>query len=451
MGGQHGTQRRARPDSMAKPSHDGRVMTTLTGLPSTSSAARPPTPSDPRHRRPLVLVASLGGLTAAGTTLVVLCALGVIGWFVTDAGMHGAPRDGLRVAGLAWLAAHGSGVHVQGSAITLLPLGITAVCAWVTWRLGYRVGDSVSGHGPDAEDISNGERDWTVPTAVALFTAAYVVLVAVTGVLAASEATAPSIPAAITGAALLAIVFGGAGIAVGSGRAAIWAARVPLLLRVSLAGGRRITIAYLVASLVVVSASLILNFSTAATIASRLQADAGDTALFVLASVFVLPNAVIFGGAYLLGPGFALGAKTVVSPALVVLGPLPLFPLLAAVPAPGSGSALTKSLVAVPIVVAAWAVAQNHRRYPTVVWLDGIVRGGVAGVFAGIAFAVLASLAGGAIGPGRMRHVSPFVFDVLVHAIAYFGIGGLLAGVAMTWWTRRSLASTLPHGGSADR
>ena len=76
-----------------------------------------------------MLVASLGGLTAAGTTLLVLCALGVIGWFVTDAGIHGAPRDGLRVAGLGWLAAHGAGVHIQGSAITLLPLGITAdVC-----------------------------------------------------------------------------------------------------------------------------------------------------------------------------------------------------------------------------------------------------------------------------------------------------------------------------------
>ena len=425
-------------------------MTTLAGFSTPSPSATRPPYADPRHRRPLVLVASLGGLTAASTTLLVLCAVGVIGWFVTDAGMHGAPRDGLRVAGLGWLAAHGAGVHIQGSAITLLPLGITAICAWVTWRVGYRVGDSVSGHGPDAQDISNGERDFTVPTATALFTAAYVVVVAITGVLAASEATAPSVPAAITGAALLSLAFGGSGIAVGSGRAAIWAARVPLMLRAALAGARRIIVAYLVVSFVALGVALILNFSTAATIASRLQADGGDTALFVLATLFVLPNAVIFSGSYLLGPGFALGVKTVVSPALVVLGPLPLFPLLAAVPAPGTGSGLTRSLVVVPILIAAWAVAVNHRHYPTAVWLDGIVRGGVAGVFAGVAFGLVASLAGGAIGPGRMRHVSPYVFDVFVHAIAYFGIGGLAAGLAMTWWTRRSLRPHLPDGETAD-
>ncbi len=407
--------------------------------------------ADPRHRRPLVLVEFLGGLTAAGTTLLVLCAIGVIGWFVTDAGIHGAPRDGLRVAGLGWLAAHGSGVHIQGTAITLLPLGITAMCSWVTWRVGYRVGDSVSGHGPDAQDISNGERDWTVPTAAALFTAAYVMVVALTGVLAASVATAPSIPAAITGAGLLSLAFGGAGIAVGSGRAAIWAARVPLMVRVTLAGARRITMAYLVVSFLVLCGSLIMNFSSAATIASRLQADGGDTALFVLATLFVLPNAILFSGSYLLGPGFALGAKTVVSPALVVLGPLPLFPLLAALPSTGAGSGLTRSFVLIPILVAVWAVVRNHRCYPTTGWLDGIVRGGVSGVVAGFAFALLASLAGGALGPGRMRQVSPFVFDVLVHGIAYFGIGGLVAGVGMTWWTRRRLGADLVDGGSAGK
>ena len=39
--------------------------------------------------------------------------------------------------------------------------------AWAIWRLGHRVGDSVSGHGPDADRIADGERDWTVPIAAA--------------------------------------------------------------------------------------------------------------------------------------------------------------------------------------------------------------------------------------------------------------------------------------------
>jgi Family of unknown function (DUF6350) len=421
-------------------------MTALFSAPTTPSASgspfgRTPQSTDPRHRRPLVLVATLGGLTAASTTLIVLCAIGVIGWFVTDAGVHGAPRDGLRVGALTWLAAHGSGVRVQGVAITLLPLGITAVCAWVIWRLGYRVGDSVSGHGPDADDIVNGERDWTVAIATTMFAAAYVVVVALTGVLASTPATAPSMSAALGWAAVLALGVGGTGIAVGSGRAAIWAAATPQLVRVVLAGGRRIVMAYAAVSLVVLLGSLVLNFSTAATIASRLQADNGDTALFLLATLAVVPNAIAFSGAYLLGPGFAVGAKTVVSPSVVVVGPLPLFPLVAALPEQGNGPIWAPWLWVVPVLVSAAAAAHNHRRYPTLSWLDGLVRGGAAGVLAGVAIAVFALLAGGAVGPGRMRHVTPFVFDVLTHGIAYFGIGGLVGGALMTWWCRRFSAS----------
>ena len=44
------------------------------------------------HRRPLVPLAFLGGITAAASTLVVFLGLGVVGWFLTDGGAHGAPR-----------------------------------------------------------------------------------------------------------------------------------------------------------------------------------------------------------------------------------------------------------------------------------------------------------------------------------------------------------------------
>ncbi|WP_246355448.1 hypothetical protein [Nocardioides ungokensis] len=37
-----------------------------------------------------------------------------------------------------------------------------------------------------------------------------------------------------------------------------------------------------------------------------------------------------------------------------------------------------------------------------------------------------------------MQHVGPFSFDVLVHAITAFGVGGLVGGLAVTWWQRRA-------------
>ena len=51
---------------------------------------------------------------------------------------------------------------------------------------------------------------------------------------------------------------------------------------------------------------------------------------------------------------------------------------------------------------------------------------------------ILASVAGGAVGPGRMQLVAPVASDVMVHAITTFGIGGLFGGLVMTWWQRRT-------------
>ena len=85
-------------------------------------------PSDPRHRRPLVILATLGGVVAAGSVLLVCLAVGVLGWFVSDAGTHGEPRDALQVGALGWLMAHGSGVSVDGVAVTAVPLLLTLLC-----------------------------------------------------------------------------------------------------------------------------------------------------------------------------------------------------------------------------------------------------------------------------------------------------------------------------------
>ena len=51
-----------------------------------SAPARIASPAvDPRHRRPLLLVACLGGVVAAGALLTVCLGAAVTGWFLTDA------------------------------------------------------------------------------------------------------------------------------------------------------------------------------------------------------------------------------------------------------------------------------------------------------------------------------------------------------------------------------
>src|SRR3954471_6222885 len=217
--------------------------------------------TDAAHRRPLVLLAALAGVAAATSTLVVCLAGGVVGWFLTDAGAHGTPRDGLRIGALGWLMAHASGVHVEGAAITAMPLGLTLLAALLVWRLGLRLGDSVSGHGPDADAIADGMRDWTVASATAVFTLGYAGVAGVTHRLAATPATSPSLARTLGWTVLLCGLVGGGAIAVGSGRAAIWTSFLPLSLRAAAATARRVLTWYAAASLVVLCVALVLDWN----------------------------------------------------------------------------------------------------------------------------------------------------------------------------------------------
>jgi hypothetical protein len=417
-------------------------MTALLPSQTTRGAARPTV--DRRHRRPLVLLATLGGALAAGATLIVCMAVGMVGWFLTDAGAHGQPRDGLRAGALGWLAAHGSGLHVQGVLISAVPLGITLVCAWTTWRVAHKVGDSISGHGPDADRILDGERDWTVPIAASLFAAGYVVVTVLTASLASTPGSRPSTERAVMWSLGIVLLLGAPALAVASGRAAIWAARLPAALPPVLSATWSVLRTYSVVLLVAVLAALAVDLGTALNVLSQLGMDAKGAGLYGSSTLLVLPNAMLFGGAYLLGPGFAVGTGTLVTPSVVTLGPLPLHPLLAALPGTGPVPVWTPFLVAVPPLVSALAVARAQRRSPVVRWYDGAIRGCAAGLLAGLVVGLVTALAGGSVGPGRMQVVAPFARDVLVHALPAFGVGGLVGALVMTWWQRRTLGPPTP-------
>jgi hypothetical protein len=385
-----------------------------------------------------VLLAALAGVAAATSTLVVCLAGGVAGWFLTDAGAHGAPRDGLRVGAVGWLMAHGSGMHVGGVSITATPLGLTLLAAVLVWRLGLRLGDSVSGHGPDADAIADGMRDWTVPYATAVFTLGYAAVVGVTHHLAATPATAPSLARALGWTILLCGLVGGTAIAVGSGRAAIWTSFLPLSLRAAATAAWRMLVWYAAVSAAVLAVALVIDWDGAVNVMSQLHTSPGAATLLIGLCVLVTPNATLFSGSYLLGPGFAIGTHTMVTPTVVVLGPLPMFPLLAALPDSGPTPGWAVALLALPPLIAALAVYRALGRYPTTRWDEAALRGAGAGLLCAVGFAALAALAGGAVGPGRMADVGPFVFPVLLHGIATFGIGGLLGSLAATLRHRRT-------------
>ncbi|WP_370247927.1 DUF6350 family protein [Nocardioides sp.] len=388
-------------------------------------------------RRPLVATALLGGVVAAGGVLVVCAALGVIGWFLTDGGAHGSPRDGLRVGALAWAAAHGSGLRVEGSAVTLVPWGLTLLVAWSTWRSAVRVGEAVSGHGPDAARLGDGQRDLVVPTATLMFGTGYVVLAALATTLAGDAVTAPSTPRVLGAAVLLTLLLALPGIAVGSGRAAVTLARVPYGLREAAALTRLLLLRLALVALVWFLVALVRDFATAANVVSRLHADAGAVAALVVLSLVLLPNALACTTAYLLGPGFAVGTGTVVSTGTVTLGPLPDFPMLAALPDPGAPPGWTAWTIAVVPLVAALVAGRHRWRDPVVRWDDALAPVLAAGVATGLVLGLAAALAGGAVGPGRMREVGPFALQTTLHAVPAVAVGAVLGAAVVTLWVRR--------------
>jgi hypothetical protein len=194
---------------------------------------------------------------------------------------------------------------------------------------------------------------------------------------------------------------------------------------------------FLLASAAIFLVALGTDLGAALNVMSELHSDVGEASLYAGLALVVLPNAVLFAAGYLLGPGFAVGTATVASPTAVVLGRVPAFPLLAALPDDGAPSSWMALLLLVPPVVAAYAAARVHRLYPTTRWEEGAVRGCAGGILAGLVVGALAVVAGGSVGPGRMQDVGPFAGQVALHAVVALGLGALVGSLLATWSYRR--------------
>ena len=175
-------------------------------------------------------------------------------------------------------------------------------------------------------------------------------------------------------------------IAVGSGRAAIWAAFTPPTVRAGAAVAGAVLRSFLLVSAVVFLVALAVSFGDAATMTSRLHPSPAEAGLYALVNAAYLPNAALFSGAWLLGPGFAVGGATLVSPGAVVLGPLPVFPLLAALPSVGTPAGWVGGLMALPPLVSAVAAFRTLRGR-ALPWDQLALAGCGGGLVAGFGFA----------------------------------------------------------------
>ena len=119
---------------------------------------------------------------------------------------------------------------------------------------------------------------------------------------------------------------------------------------------------------VLAGASLAVHLPEVKAASDALAPGAGGAALLLLAQLAYAPNAIIWAVAYTLGPGFAFGAGTVIAPTGSVLGAVPAFPMLAALPSgaqPGGPAWVPVLVLATPYLAGVFAGIVTVRIAPT--------------------------------------------------------------------------------------
>jgi hypothetical protein len=375
---------------------------------------------------------------AAALGLAVVSILVLVGWIA-------APHFGfgligvLRTAAVLWLVGHHVAVQVGGAGrIGMLPLGLVALPGTLLWRAGRSI---VRGH------HVTGLRE--VLAAALAVAAPYAALAGGLAIASRSALADASVPQALVASFMVAFVAAGFGAA----RAlAPWAQLGSLLsarTRSVLTGSLGSLAVLFTAGAMATAFALAADLDRFGAAYRLLDPGVVGGVLLLLAQVAYLPNAVLWAVAYMLGPGFAVGAGTVAAPSGSVLGPVPVFPLLAALPAGAHGSGpgwLGALLLAVPYLAGAAGGVLLVRMAPTPTLESAPMRGFCCGVLTGIILGIGAAFAGGPLGDGRMAAVGPSPWQVAAVASLETGIAAAITAGAVNWWYLRSRADTQVFG-----
>lgn len=179
------------------------------------------------------------------------------------------------------------------------------------------------------------------------------------------------------------------------------------------------------------------GFSDVVAITGELSPGVVGGVLLLVLQLAYLPNAVVFVVCYALGPGFALGEMTVVAPTGVSVGALPSLPMLAAVPENGAAPAVSLVALALPLLAGAVGGVLTQRSTQDMVAEVAPLWGLVCGVTTAIVCAVLAELAGGSLGSGRLAEIGPSTWQVGLVAALEMGVGAAVAAWGANWWYSR--------------
>jgi hypothetical protein len=181
--------------------------------------------------------------------------------------------------------------------------------------------------------------------------------------------------------------------------------------------------------------------------------------LLLLAQLAYIPNAIVWSICYTLGPGFAFGTGTVVAPTGSALGPLPMLPMLAALPSGAHSSAtgwVSLLMLSVPYLAGVFGGLLTARAAPIPAVELAPLWGFACGVVTGCALGLLAAFAGGPLGSGRLTAVGPSGWQAGVVCVLEIGVAAAVTTGLVNWVRMRRLVPAgadlpvVPPAGTGD-
>jgi hypothetical protein len=204
-----------------------------------------------------------------------------------------------------------------------------------------------------------------------------------------------------------------------------WPAEVRAMVSTALRGGAAAAAGVILAASMVASVAIAISFARIIGLYESLQTEYLGGVIVTLGQLALLPNIVIWVASWLIGPGFAIGTGSIVGPLGTQLGPVPVIPLLGALPQSELAFGFLGLLVPVVVGFLVGALLGPRVRRE----LNGvrlIITGLALGVVGGAILALLAWFSGGSAGPGRLVEVGPDPIAVGLFAALEIGVAAAL-------------------------
>ena len=195
----------------------------------------------------------------------------------------------------------------------------------------------------------------------------------------------------------------------------------------ALRAGTAVVVILIGVSAVFVAAMLAVNWIQVIRLYEGLQVSFLGGVMITAGQMAVLPNLVVMGASWFTGVGFQLGAGSLISPVATVVGPLPALPVTSALPI----GELSFGMIAliVPLVGAFVATVLIRRHADAIrfefasAWSAAITLGISIALVAAVEMGLLALLASGGIGPARLQVVG--VNPLLVAGVLFVEVAAV--------------------------